>query len=180
MSHGSLYGYPAERLAQLTGSHIATARRWKRSSRAPRWLLRLVAICFEGELGEIDASWQGWRLVRGELFSPEDVGFTPGAVRAGPLFRARADELARQIKALTTTVDCDEDRRRRLEKLATLQAMLYTASRTFEELTRELTDHEQKRLFESHPATRERVTRAGLSAYIGPALESTTHGTRTR
>jgi hypothetical protein len=89
MGNGALYGYSAERLAELTGAHLATARRWKRQAHARPWLARLVRLCIEGHLGEISPEWDGWSLKHGKLYSPEGWEFTPGAVRAIPLMQAQ-------------------------------------------------------------------------------------------
>lgn len=83
----ALYGLSAAMLATITGAHEDTARRWKRASRVPKWLLRLVALVAHGELGEIDEHWRGWRVVRGQIVSPEGWTATPGDIRALPLMR---------------------------------------------------------------------------------------------
>jgi transposase len=35
-------GIAAERIARLTGVHLSTARRWKRTGKHPRWLAPIV------------------------------------------------------------------------------------------------------------------------------------------
>lgn len=86
----------AQELADLTGVHLSTARRWKRTGKCPRSIARLVRVCHLGELGHIHAAWRGWRLVRGELVSPEDWAFTPGAVRSQRLLERQVRDLQRE------------------------------------------------------------------------------------
>jgi hypothetical protein len=77
----------AEGLAQLTGAHITSARRWKRLPVLPQWLARFVRVLVEGHLEEIAGAWTGWRIVAGELIAPEGWTFTPGDIRALPFMR---------------------------------------------------------------------------------------------
>jgi hypothetical protein len=77
----------ADGLAQLTGAHITTARRWKRLPILPIWLARFVRVLVDGELAEIHRDWRGWRVVAGELIAPEGWTFTPGEIRALPFMR---------------------------------------------------------------------------------------------
>jgi hypothetical protein len=92
----TLGGITAAELADLTGVHLATARRWKRTGKCPRTVERLVRVCHRGELDDIHRTWRGWRLVRGELISPEDWRFTPGAVRSVPLLERQVKDLQRE------------------------------------------------------------------------------------
>jgi hypothetical protein len=89
MGNGALYGISAALLVHLTGAHRTTAARWKRNPRIARWLERLVRVCHQGELGEIDSTWSGWRLEGGELVSPEGWRFTPGQIRVIPFLHAQ-------------------------------------------------------------------------------------------
>src|SRR5687768_8771678 len=77
----------AESLADLTGCHVASARRWKRLTVLPRWLETLVRTVVEGYLYELSREWRGWRIVGGVLYSPEGWSATPGEVRSLPLLR---------------------------------------------------------------------------------------------
>jgi hypothetical protein len=74
-------------LAQLTGAHPTTARRWKRLKALPRWLAILVRVVLEGELADVSAEFAGWCIRHGELVSPEGSRFTPGQIRALPILR---------------------------------------------------------------------------------------------
>jgi hypothetical protein len=89
MGQGLLYGVPVALLVYLTGAHRTTCQRWKRAARVARWLERLVLVYLQGELGEIDRTWSGWRLIAGELVSPEGWRFTPGDVRVLPFLQAQ-------------------------------------------------------------------------------------------
>ena len=85
----ALHGVSAEELARLTGVHLTTALRWKRTRRTKRWLHLLVSMCVWGKLAPASRHWAGW-FVRGEhLVSPEGWCFTPGEVRAIPFMRAQ-------------------------------------------------------------------------------------------
>jgi hypothetical protein len=119
-----LYGrIRAQELAQLTGAHPTTARRWKRAVRVPRWLETLVRVIREGSLAEISAAWDGWRIVGGELVSPEGVATTPGEIRAIPYTRALVAQYQgqqrlalRRANQLDDAVDgagCDDQHQRR-------------------------------------------------------------------
>lgn len=85
----SLYGVPAERLVAITGAHLSTARRWKRTRRAPRWLRVLISLCVHGELEPISRTWSGWILRGKHLVSPEGWEFTPGEIRSIPFMHAQ-------------------------------------------------------------------------------------------
>lgn len=89
MTTAPLYGVPVSVLVALTGAHASTARRWKRAARVPAWLVLLVGVVWRGELDAISPAWRGWRLVRGELVSPEGWTATPGEVCALPLMRGQ-------------------------------------------------------------------------------------------
>lgn len=98
MTSSPLYGVPVSLLAQLTGAHPTTARRWKRAARPPSWLARLVRLVVEGDLGEMSAAWRGWKLVSGELVSPEGWTATPGEVRALPLMHGQIAAYQAQLR----------------------------------------------------------------------------------
>lgn len=87
MNLPALYGISIAHLVEITGCTDRTARRYKRLQVLPPWLARLVAICLEGELGEISRAWRGWRLAHGELISPEGWRFNPGQIHALPFLR---------------------------------------------------------------------------------------------
>lgn len=90
--HGSLYGRSVAVLIQVTGVHRTTALRWKRAARLPLWLKRLVRVCLDGEIGEIDRAWRDWRICGDQLVSPEGWRFTPGEIRSIPFLHGRIRE----------------------------------------------------------------------------------------
>jgi len=82
------YGVPAEQIARLTGVHVTTARRYKRGEPVPEPVARLLSIMLLGDIGALDASWRGWRVIRGELYGPDLAnGFRPGDVLSLPFVR---------------------------------------------------------------------------------------------
>jgi hypothetical protein len=92
------YGVNAEQLANLTGVHITTARRWKRGEQPlPPPVAKLLSIVPTGELGGVDAAWRGWCLRGGELYAPDlAADFKPGDVLAIPFVRAQLREHQRE------------------------------------------------------------------------------------
>lgn len=90
-----LYGIPAPLIAQVTGASVETARRWKRTGRMPAAVAALLDLRLAGELGQVDDTWRGFRLARGQLWTPEGTPVTPGDIRAIPLRRQQLDELQR-------------------------------------------------------------------------------------
>lgn len=90
-----LYGISAELMAGLTGAHIDTARRWKRAGKVPHARADLLALKLDGELGAVDAAWAGFRLARGQMWTPEGAPIRPGDIRAIPYRRMQLDELQR-------------------------------------------------------------------------------------
>lgn len=152
MSQGPLAPIHDERLVELTGAHVSTVRRWKRrAARIPLWLQRLVRICVQGELADIDRAWRGWRIVRGHLVSPEGSSYTPGAVRAGHLWKCRALELGARERQARIAHDADAANNERLERLAAVHRALEHARQSFEDVTRDLSSMERNRVYCSSP-----------------------------
>lgn len=89
MGTDPLIGVRVEELVRLTGVHLTTAKRWKRSRRIRRWLALLVQICVEGELEPIARPWRGWRIRGEHLISPEGWTFTFGEIRSIPFLHAQ-------------------------------------------------------------------------------------------
>jgi hypothetical protein len=90
-----LYGISALLIAGLVGVHPDTARRWKRAGRVPAAVRELLRLRLDGDLGLVDPRWSGFRLVRGELFTPEGDRVGPGDIRAIPFRRQQLAELQR-------------------------------------------------------------------------------------
>jgi hypothetical protein len=78
--------FSVKHIADTCGVDLTTARRWKRrAQRPPPWAFPLLM----GDLGFFDPAWKGWRLVRGELVSPENWRITLGDVLAQRLVAAQ-------------------------------------------------------------------------------------------
>ena len=91
-----LYGISSGLIARLTGAHIDTARRWKRTGTMPAAIAALLELRLEGELGLVDQLWRGFRLAGGQLWTPEGAPITPGDIRAIPFRRLQLDALQRR------------------------------------------------------------------------------------
>jgi hypothetical protein len=88
----------AHRLAVLCGVTERQARRWRAARRLPAKYLALLEQR-AGELGALDAAWNGWRLFRGELIDRDGNRYRPGDVVAIPLRRQQLQELERRARA---------------------------------------------------------------------------------
>ena len=84
---GALDGMLAARLAELTGRHPSTVRRWLRTQHFPSWVWRLER--FTMDLGAVAPPWCGWSLHRDTLRSPEGWLFTPAELRSVPFMHAQ-------------------------------------------------------------------------------------------
>lgn len=95
-----LYGISSALIALATGVHQDTARRYKRTGKMPRAIAELLTLRLEGELELLDPAWRGFRLVRGELWTPANWPIAPGEILALP-FRyqqiAARERRAREI-----------------------------------------------------------------------------------
>lgn len=173
MSQGVLAPIHDEHLVELTGVHPVTVRRWKKLARIPRWLQRLVRVCLHGELAEIDPAWRGWRLVRGELVSPEGRAFTPGAVRASVLWRARALELGALDRRRRVQIEADPVNRAGIAKLRALELALQSARRAMDDITDGLRTDERNRILcgESQSSGVMRVARSSRPS-LSPVFTS--------
>ena len=81
-----LFGKQIKEIARICQVDITTARRWKRGAqRPPDWALCLLS----GDLGFFDPIWTGWRIIRGDLVSPENWIITLGDVLAQRLVAAQ-------------------------------------------------------------------------------------------
>ncbi|AMN47008.1 hypothetical protein ACG33_07840 [Steroidobacter denitrificans] len=89
----STYGLPAWQLAALSGTHIDTARRWKRAGQIPRQAAALISIRLHGELGTIDPEFEGFIIRRGSIWTPENAEIRPGELRAIPYRSQQIREL---------------------------------------------------------------------------------------
>ncbi len=83
-----LYGLSPRIIADLTGVSLKTARRWKHAGQAPAIASQLIKIKAHADLGALERSWTGFRLITGTLWTPENYQLTPGDLRAIP-YRAQ-------------------------------------------------------------------------------------------
>ena len=97
----STYGLSVLLLAQLTGVHMDTARRWKRNGQIPPHHAQIIELKLNGDLGALTASWRGFRIADGKLWTPEGAQVTPGEIRAIPLRRQQLADLQRQLMTPT-------------------------------------------------------------------------------
>lgn len=81
----STYGIPVNHLAHLAGVDLRTARRWKQAGIVSAAASPLVELRLNGNLGAIHAGWQGFHLINGRLYTPEDYPLDPGDLRAIPI-----------------------------------------------------------------------------------------------
>lgn len=80
----SVYGLPAELIAERTGVDVSTARRWKSgATRIPKSAQLILAA----DLGCFSPEWAGWRLNGQDLVSPEGWRIARGQVLNVPLLR---------------------------------------------------------------------------------------------
>jgi len=97
-----IFGRPIKEIARICGVDITTARRWKRGAqRPPDWALCLLT----GGLGFFDPKWTGWRLIRGDLVSPENWIITLGDVLAQRLVAAQIAAYQTENRALKAQVE---------------------------------------------------------------------------
>lgn len=94
-----LFGRPIKEIVRVCRVDVTTARRWKKGAqRPPEWALALL----HGDLGFLDPIWTGWRLIRGDLVSPENWVIPMGDVLAQRLVAAQISAYQienRQLKA---------------------------------------------------------------------------------
>lgn len=82
----SVSDFSIKHIAQVCGVDLTTARRWKRrAQRPPDWAFPLLM----GDLGFFDPRWKGWRLIKGDLVSPEGWTLSCGDVLAQRLAQAQ-------------------------------------------------------------------------------------------
>ena len=157
-----LWGMSAEELAQLTDSRVTTARRWIRARSAPSMVIRCLSFLRDGDLGAISPQWAGWKLSMrdGLLYSPEGEKYTPGAVRAGPLYAETAGLLRGQLAAAEAALQQTKERRDRLHALADLANATAAAQAAAEALCADLTASERCDLYQLLDSTRAAVVRS--------------------
>ncbi len=96
----ALFNVDAASLVALAGCEISTARRWLRTRRMPRPIVRLVALLRGGELGELYPAWRGWRVQSGRLVSPDGYTFAPGELVSRAFLNANLSQVERGLATL--------------------------------------------------------------------------------
>lgn len=92
------YGVSVERLQEITGCTLDTARRWKRTGHVPAYAARLMRIFFRGDLGELNSDWAGWVLNCNGLHPPNgDRPFGPGHVSTIQWHMHQVGHLTREL-----------------------------------------------------------------------------------
>lgn len=96
------YGLPAERIAQLTGVDVSTARRWKSGkSRIPD----AARMVLEADLGIFSRAARGWRIEGEEMVTPEGWRVKLNDVRALPLMERQIATLQAENKELKAALE---------------------------------------------------------------------------
>lgn len=90
-----LFGFSDDAIARAAGVDLRTARRWKDTGRMPSPARALLTLTLHGDLTPLDGAWTGWKLHRGDLWSPEGHAFAPGDLRALPYLRELHVEVMR-------------------------------------------------------------------------------------
>jgi hypothetical protein len=96
-----------ERSEDLLRVHRTTLKRWLNAqSRIPdAALLTLRAAAFGQMPGrKREQAWNGWYFADGKLWSPEDVWFEPGQLRALPYLKGEVEALRRQVADLRSAL----------------------------------------------------------------------------
>lgn len=97
-----LFRWEVKDIARICEVDVTTARRWKRGAqRPPEWALYLL----EGDLGFFDPKWRGWRLIRGDLVSPENWIITLGDVLAQRLVAAQISAYQTENRHLKAQIE---------------------------------------------------------------------------
>lgn len=156
----ALRGLTAERLAELIGAHVTTARRWLRKRQVPRAIAAALMVLRFGDLGAICPDWEGWSLREGVLWSPEGEHFSPGRVRAGPLYERAAAEHRGALAAALKAAESDTERQERVAALAALSNAHAATGAALARLAQGLTPSEGERLFSALDSTRRQRQRA--------------------
>lgn len=97
-----LYAIPISEIARICRVSTKTARRWKDGSTCPPKSARLLLL---GDLGCLDSRWDGWRVNKGVLFSPEGWEITVNDVLATPLMRQQLAAYKAELRQIQARID---------------------------------------------------------------------------
>lgn len=87
----------ADQAAAFLGVHRTT---YKRQEIGDSKVCKAAYISLMMLAGFLPGSFSGWRIINGKLYSPENVGHTPGEIRATEFRRKQIFELEREIRVL--------------------------------------------------------------------------------
>lgn len=101
----SVYGLPAEIVAERAGVDVSTARRWKAgSTRIPKSAQMII----KADLGAFGDAWRGWRIEGNDLVSPEGWRASVGQVLNVPLMRQQLAAYQAELRGKDTTSHLEE------------------------------------------------------------------------
>jgi len=93
-----LTGISALLIAELTGASLKTAHRWKRAGSVPAMAAQLIQLRDGRNLGALASTWDGFRLIDEELWTPEKHRYTAAELRAIPYRLEQLRELERDAR----------------------------------------------------------------------------------
>lgn len=101
----SVYGIPADVIASICQVELSTARRWKRGeSRIPYSAAALLL----GDLGAFSKVWQGWRVQRDTLISPDGWQISRQDALTVPLMQAQLNAARAELEKYKATAHLEE------------------------------------------------------------------------
>jgi len=97
---GAFANMPSELIARLASVSLCTARRWRRTQRAPGAVVALLQIRYCGTLGLISPAWHEWTLRNGKLGNADGHEYSPGEVWAIPILHQQVAVLEAAVRRL--------------------------------------------------------------------------------
>ena len=104
----ALKGFSAEIIAEWTGVHLSTARRYKRGEMPSFAALKIINLHATGNLVVVHPKWNNWRIRDdGVLIAPHGQEFTPGDVLASQFWQqlAASYQAAQRLPAQGDWID---------------------------------------------------------------------------
>lgn len=96
------HGLQSNEIQRIFGVTRRTAVDWSRNG-IPQHLAKAAAALQGGNLAALSPTWSGWRVIAGQLVSPEGLHFTPGEIRGIPFRKAQIEEYQRQQRFAAQT-----------------------------------------------------------------------------
>jgi hypothetical protein len=95
------FGLSINRIVELCGVDVTTARRWKRRAICPpQYVLEFIQAKDQGDLGFLDPAWRGWKLRNGCLWSPESWEIRMSDVLASRLHEAQLAAWREEVRRM--------------------------------------------------------------------------------